>query len=169
LQIKNVSLPTPGRCAAGIFYGGSEPKLYPVEISPLIGAGQVGATKQASKVKTKRSRLNHQIDRLGAFALLVRFNLERNTLSFGQILQSCPLHGRDVNEHIATAVIGFDKAIATFAIKELDRTSIGHREILPRIAPSAARNSRIGSTGHSRPESFGHRDEPALLPPFRLN
>jgi hypothetical protein len=107
--------------------------------------------------------LNDQVNRLGAFALLVRFDLERNTLSFSQILQSRPLDGRDVNEHIATAIIGLDEAIATFAIEKLDRTSIGHREILPRTAPSAARNSRIGSTGLSRPEA-GHLDGPALLP-----
>ena len=36
------------------------------------------------------SRRNYQVDRLGAFALLVRFDLERNALPFNQILQSVP-------------------------------------------------------------------------------
>src|SRR5690349_911176 len=77
--------------------------------------------------------LNYQVDRLGAFALLVRFNLKCNTLSFGQILQSCPFHGRDMNEHVAAAVIGLDEAIATFSVEEFDRTSHGHRVLLPRM------------------------------------
>src|ERR1700730_10362327 len=71
---------------------------------------------------------NHQIDRLGAFALLVRFDLECDALSFGQILQPRPFHRGDVNEHIAAAVIGFDEAIAAFSVEELDRPSHGHRE-----------------------------------------
>src|SRR5216684_5026774 len=73
-------------------------------------------------------RRNHQIDRLGAFALLVRFDLECDALSFDQILQPRPLNRGDMNEHIAAAVIGFDEAIATFSVEELDRTSHGHRE-----------------------------------------
>src|ERR1700694_2426060 len=83
------------------------------------------------------SRRNHQIDRLGAFALLVRFDLECESLSFGQILQSRPLYSGDVNEHIAAAVIGLDEAIATFSIEELDRTSHGHRETPPPYCSAA--------------------------------
>src|SRR3979490_3178428 len=77
------------------------------------------------------SSRNHQVDRLGAFALLVRFDLERNALSLCQILQSGPLDGGDVNEHIAAAVIGLDEAVAAFSIEELDRTNHGHRETPP--------------------------------------
>src|SRR5665647_1337958 len=76
-------------------------------------------------------RRNHQVDRFRALALLVRFDLECNALSFGQVLQSRPLHGGDVDEHIAAAVIGLDEAIATFSVEELDRTSHGHRETPP--------------------------------------
>src|SRR6188768_157461 len=78
---------------------------------------------------------NHQIDGLGALALLVRFDLEGDALSFGQILQTGPLHRRDVNEYIATAVIRLDEAIAPFSIEELDDPSHGHRETPPRPAP----------------------------------
>ena len=46
---------------------------------------------------------DHEIDRLGTFALFIRLNLERDALSFGQFLQSGPLHSRDMNEDIAAA------------------------------------------------------------------
>src|SRR5258708_35306588 len=77
------------------------------------------------------SSRNHQVDRLGAFALLVRFDLERNALSLCQILQSGPLDGGDVNEHITTAIIGLDEAVAAFSIEELDCPSHGHLEPPP--------------------------------------
>src|SRR5882762_2957262 len=93
-------------------------------------------------------RRNYQVDRLGAFALLVRFDLECDALSFGQVLQPRPLHCRDVNEHIAAAVIGLDEAIATFSVEELDRTSHGHRETPPRTAPPLRALKRIGPTGY---------------------
>src|SRR6202011_113658 len=93
--------------------------------------------------------------RLGAFALLVRLYLECDALSFGQILQSRPLYCRDVNEHIAAAVVGLDEAIATFSIAELHDPSHGHREPPPPHFSAATHNiSRIGPTGNSLPESL---------------
>src|SRR5713226_7271609 len=97
-------------------------------------------------------RRNHQVDRLGAFALLVRFDLECDALSFGQILQSRPFHCGDVNEHIAAAVIGLDEAIAAFSVEEFDRSSHGHREnsspaLLRRDALSAYRRDRTFAVG----------------------
>src|SRR4029077_18883380 len=68
---------------------------------------------------------------LEAFALLVRLDVESNTLSFSQVLQSGALDSGDVNKHIAAAAVGFDEAIATLSIEELDRTSHGHRETPP--------------------------------------
>src|SRR4029077_18246352 len=105
-------------------------------------------SRQASALR------HHQVDRLGAFALLVRFDLECNALSFGQIFQSGPLDGGDVNEHIAAAVIGLDEAVPAFSIKELDCPSHGHREnsspvLLRRYAHVAYR-----PTGHSLPEAW---------------
>src|SRR6266481_2069887 len=93
-------------------------------------------------------RRNYQVDRLGAFALLVRFDLECDALPFGQVLQPGPLHCRDVNEHIAAAVIGLDEAIATFSVEELDRTSHGHRETPPPHCFAATHNIRVSA----RPE-----------------
>jgi hypothetical protein len=59
-----------------------------------------------------------------------------------------------VNEHIAAAVIGLDKAIASFSIEELDRTSHGHRETPPPYCCAATRFQRIGPTGNSPSESL---------------
>src|SRR6266851_5324688 len=100
-------------------------------------------------------RRDHQVYRLGAFALLVRFDLECDALSVGQVLQPGPLHRGDVHEHIATAVIGLNEAIATFSIEELDRTSHRHRETPPPHCFAATHSiSRIGPTGNSLPESL---------------
>src|SRR6267143_4830265 len=103
---------------------------------------------------TRALRRNHEVDRLRAFALLVRFDLECDTLSFGQILQPGSFHCGDVNEHIAAAIIGFDEAIAAFSIEELDRPSHGHRET---PIPQCARRYALCAyrpTGHSLPESL---------------
>src|SRR4051794_6508859 len=78
--------------------------------------------------RDRRSGCDHQIDRLGAFALLVRFDFEGDALTFGQVLQSSPLHRGDVNEHITPAIVGLDEAVAPFSVEELDRPSHGHRE-----------------------------------------
>src|SRR5712671_4622322 len=99
-------------------------------------------------------RRNHQVDRLGAFALLVRFDLECDALSFGQVLQPGSLHRGDVDEHIAAAVIGLDEAIATFSIEELDRTSHGHRETPPPYCTAATRFKAYRPTGNSPSESL---------------
>src|SRR5229473_4431978 len=60
-----------------------------------------------------------------------------------------------MNEHIAAAVIGFDEAIATFSVEELDRTSHGHREnsypvVLRRYARAYRpdRTFAVGKLGH---------------------
>src|ERR1700743_161523 len=90
------------------------------------------------------SRRNHEIDRLGPFALLVRFDLECDALSFGQILQSGSLPRRDVHEHCATPAAGLEEAVAAFAVEELDRSSHGHREASPALP------CRYASLAHRR-------------------
>src|SRR3954463_12913850 len=90
---------------------------------------------------------NHEVHRLRAFAFLVRFDLEGDTLSFDQILQSCSFDRGDVDEHVAAAIIGLDEAIAAFSVEELDRTSHGHRETPPRTAPPSTRTARDDPTG----------------------
>src|SRR5262249_29784303 len=84
-----------------------------------------------NRIRNKRLRLNHQVDRLGTLALLVRFNLESDALSFGQILQSRPFDRGDVHEHVTPAIVRLDEAVATLSIEELDRTSHGHRDTPP--------------------------------------
>src|SRR6185312_11904943 len=71
---------------------------------------------------------NDEVDRFGAFALLVRFNVEADPLSLVQSLQSRLFHRGDVNEHVTSAVIWFNEAIAPFTIEELHDTRLRHRE-----------------------------------------
>src|SRR3977135_3550081 len=97
---------------------------------------------------------NREVDRLRALALLVRFDLERNALSFGQILQPSPLYCGDVNEHIAAAIVGLDEDIAAFSVEELDRTTHGHRGTPPPYCSAATHILRVGPTGDSLPESL---------------
>src|SRR4051812_1998819 len=86
---------------------------------------------------------NHKVHRLRAFAFLVRFDLEGDTLSFDQILQSCSFDCGDVNEHVAAAIIGLDEAIAAFSVEELDRTSHGHRETPPPYCSAVHAHARM--------------------------
>ena len=44
-------------------------------------------TGRQTPTDSKGSGRNHEVDRLGAFALLVRFDIKCNTLSFAQIRQ----------------------------------------------------------------------------------
>src|SRR6516165_6948148 len=116
----------------------------------VVTPARVGRTRRKrncfseTSEKRKGSGRNHEIDRLGAFALLVRFDIKRNTLSFGQILQPGTLHSRDVDENVASAVIGLDEAIAALSVEELDRTSHGHRETSPHC--TAATPTRSGGS-----------------------
>jgi hypothetical protein len=71
---------------------------------------------------------NHEIDSLGAFALLVRLNFECDVLSFGQFLQASAFHCRDVDEYVSATIIRFDEPVATLAIEEFDDPSHCHRE-----------------------------------------
>src|SRR4051812_25652376 len=76
-------------------------------------------------------RRQHQVHGFRALALLVRLDLETDTLSFGQILQARALHRRDVHEHVASTVVRLDEAVAALTIEELDCPSHGHRETPP--------------------------------------
>src|SRR5262245_10418487 len=85
-----------------------------------------------------------KVDRFRSLALLVRLDVEGNTLPLVQSLQPCPLDGRDVNEHVASTIVRFDEAVSTLCIEELNGTCHGHRETpfprwLPPPAPTARR------------------------------
>src|SRR5438876_421809 len=96
---------------------------------------------------------NHEVDRFRALALLVRLDLEGDALPLGEILQPGALHGGDVHEHVAAAVVRLDEAVAAFAVEELDRPCHGHRETSP-VCFAVTRNLAFGPTGQSLPESM---------------
>src|SRR5664279_2971723 len=109
-----------------------------------------------------------QIHGLGAFALLVRLDVETDLLSFIQALQSGLLHGGDVHEHIASAIVRFHKSVAAFAIEELHNASLRHREHSLSPCCSATGPTRGGSAGHSHfGESIGHEWPQSLRRPPR--
>jgi hypothetical protein len=68
-----------------------------------------------------------------------------------------------VHEHIATAIIGLDEAVAAFSIEELDYSSHGHRETPPRIALPLA-HLAYRPTGHSLPEAWPPEPIGLMLP-----
>src|SRR4029077_5785896 len=75
-----------------------------------------------------RLRRNHEVDRLGAFALLVRLNLECNALSFVKRLQPGTFNRGDVHKHVAPTIVRFDEAVTSLAVEELYCPRHGHRE-----------------------------------------
>src|SRR5690348_2983297 len=92
------------------------------------------------------SAAHHEIDRFRSLALLVGLDIEADALPFVEALQSGRLDRRDVDEHVAPAVVRFDEAVTTLAIEELDHALLRHRETPTRTAAGpthggAARNS----------------------------
>src|SRR5438477_3209448 len=75
-----------------------------------------------------KSAGDNQVHGLGAFTLLVRLHVERETLTFVQRFHAGALDGRDVHEHIAPAVVRLDKSVAPLAVEELDHSTLRHRE-----------------------------------------
>src|ERR1700694_1773541 len=109
-----------------------------------------------------------EVHGLGSLSLLVGLDIEGNALTLGQRLQSGLLDRGNVNENIARTIVGLDEAIAPFAVEELDRTGLRHRETpFPVLAPPPARMARrLGRTfavrGKRRPQSASV----APRPPF---
>src|SRR5262249_47150911 len=79
-----------------------------------------------------------QIDRLRTFALLVGLDVEADLLPLVQALEARLLHGRDVHEHVASAVVRFHEPVAAFAVEELHSPSLRHRETPPYSRPPPA-------------------------------
>src|SRR5476651_2736027 len=90
---------------------------------------------------------NDQVHGFRAFALFIRFDVEADLLPLVQALEACLFDGRDVHEHVASAVVRFHKAVAALAIEELHNASLRHRET-PRTA-SATGPTHGGSAQHS--------------------
>src|ERR1041385_3721838 len=101
-----------------------------------------------------------QVDRFRSLALFVRLDIKADALAFVERLHSRTFDRRDVNEHIASAVVRFDEAVDALAIEELDRTTLRHREapfpiaMPPRPRGSAARpdipGKSVGTPNHFR-------------------
>src|SRR5471032_3068330 len=91
-----------------------------------------------------------QIHSLRSFALFIGFDVEADLLTFVQTFKSGLLHGGDVHEHVASAIVRFYKAVAAFAVEEFYNASLRHRETpSPRTAlPPAPRHG--GSAQHSQ-------------------
>src|SRR5271166_4704278 len=77
-----------------------------------------------------------QVDRLGAFALLVRLHLERDFLPFVQRSQSGLLDGGDVDKNIPPTIARLDEAIALVGVEELDCALLRHDAFPPVMADS---------------------------------
>src|SRR6185312_12687329 len=96
-----------------------------------------------------RSTGHNQIDGLRPLALLVGLHIELDVLPFVQALETGLLDCGDVNEHIASAIVGLDESVAPLPVEELDRTGHCHRETpSPNIASPPAPTDG-GSVGHS--------------------
>src|SRR5262245_12893089 len=117
----------------------------------MMNVQSPGRSTGAFVVIACASRLagDHQVHGLRAFAFLVRFDIETDALTFIQTFQSRLLYCRDVNEHVAPAIIRLDKAVPPLAVEEFYDTRLCHRE---NSSPhcSAAGPTHGGSTGHSQ-------------------
>src|SRR3974390_2835692 len=80
-----------------------------------------------------KSAGDHQIHGLGAFAFLVWLHIEADALALIERLQSGRLHGGDVYEHVAPAIIWLDEAVAPLGVEKLHDSCLRHREKL--LAP----------------------------------
>src|SRR6202158_6035616 len=114
------------------------------------------ASNLVRRLPPRRSAGDHQVHGFGAFALLVRFDVEADLLSLVQTLKPSLFHGGDVDEHIAPSIVRFHKAIAAFAVEEFHNASLRHREnssprTAPPPAPRAAARPDIHIRGKHRP------------------
>src|SRR5262249_49495063 len=73
-----------------------------------------------------------EIHGLRPLSFFIGLDIEVDALPFVERFQSSAFNRRDVNEHVASAIIRLDEPIAAFTIEELHRTGHGHRETPPR-------------------------------------
>src|SRR5215212_10186241 len=98
--------------------GGEERKIIMFRILQRRRCSRV------TSVKRLRSAGDDQVHGLGAFALLVRLNVEREALTFVQRFHAGALDCRDVHEHVASAVVRLDEPVAAFAVEELYHSTL---------------------------------------------
>src|SRR3954462_2770118 len=83
-----------------------------------------------------RSAGDHEVHGLRALALLVRLDIEVDALTFVERCHSGALDRRDVDEHVAAAVVGLDETVAALAVEELDDSTLRHREAPSQLLPA---------------------------------
>src|SRR5215213_6978494 len=97
--------------------------------------------------KALRSAGDNEVHGLRTLALLVRLDIEVDALAFVERFHSGALHRRDVDEYVASAIVGLDEPVTTFTVEELDHSTLRHREA---PFPNCSRPPRHGSSaGHS--------------------
>src|SRR5262249_50620052 len=111
---------------------------------------------------------DHEIDGLGALALLVGLDVEADALSFIERLEPGALDRGDVHEHVASTVVGLDEAVAPLAVEELHRTAHCHWEAPfpntpPRRPSGAAGRPDIHSRGKASAVSEPQSPPPAPI------
>src|SRR2546421_835919 len=96
--------------------------------SSFFGNPTARRWSRVSSQQSTRSARDHQVHGLRALALLVRLDVERDALTFVERFLPGVFHRRDVHEHVASAIVRLDEAVAALAVEELDHSTLRHRE-----------------------------------------
>src|SRR5215213_9658655 len=113
-----------------------------------VDHGRSSSHALKAKACARSSAGDDKVHGLWPLALLVGLDFKLDSLSFIERLQSSLLDRGDVHEHIASAIVRFDKAVAAFTVEELDRTAHGHRKLPPpaKAPPPTHTVRRLGRT-----------------------
>src|SRR5918997_424833 len=122
-------------------------------------------SKDSDQDAAKISAGDHQVNSLGAFALLVRFNLKAEPLAFVQRFQPRTFDCGDVHEDVTPAVVRLHETIASFTVEKLHNARLRHREAPPhalhRRPPPCGSTARPDSCSQKRqPHGFGSAGPP---------
>src|SRR5262249_39930866 len=112
--------------------------------------------------RAMRSAGDDQVYRFRPFALFVGLDVKTDPLSFVQTLQSGLLYCGDMNEYVAAAVVRFDEAVASFAVKELHNTrcAIGNLPNCFAAGPTHGGSARHSQTGKASAKGLSHSAGP---------
>ena len=97
-----------------------------------------------------RQPVTTRLTAFGPLPFLSGSTSKRDALAFVQRLQPRAFDRRDVDEHVASAIVRLDEAVTALAVEEFDRTGHCHRET-PSPWLLRRRPPRLdGSAGHSQ-------------------
>src|SRR5579885_907265 len=99
-----------------------------------------------AKARGARSAGDDQVDGLGPLALLVGLDVETDALSLVEALEPRLLDRRDMHEHVASAVVRLDEAVATLAVEKLHHPRLRHLQSSRTAPPPAPTARRLGRT-----------------------